>query len=262
MQKLDATFVVATSSNIRNHAADLLVADPDALDLEVERIADPRHCRELEQQTDLALVRALEHRRLGVEAEQTRRPPEVGLENLSDVHTARHAERVEDDVDRATVGEEWHVLLGNDAGNDTFVAVASRHLVADRDLSLLRHVNLHQLNHAWRQLVRLQHAIDPLLRLLLELGLFIVGQVDDVADSLVHFLVFDAERLQIEGAELHLAQHRGGELGARGNPFLDSARLERERDGLTVEQIHQLGVADFVDADFLLALESADVTDS
>jgi hypothetical protein len=31
-------------------------------------------------------------------------PAEVGLEDLADVHPARHAERVEDDVDRGAVG--------------------------------------------------------------------------------------------------------------------------------------------------------------
>ena len=125
---------------------------------------------ELEQQSDLALVRALEHRRLGVEAEQLRGPPEVGLEDLSDVHSARHAERVEHDVDRPAVGQERHVLLGNDAGNDTLVAVASGHLVADRDLALLGQVDLHELDDARRQLIRLQDAVDALFRLLLELA--------------------------------------------------------------------------------------------
>ena len=46
------------------------------------------HARHLEQQADLALVGALEHRRLGVEAEDLRDPPEVGLEDLTDVHSA------------------------------------------------------------------------------------------------------------------------------------------------------------------------------
>ena len=50
--------------------------------------AGPHHARHLEQQADLALVRALEHRRLRVEAENLRDPPEVRLEDLSDVHSA------------------------------------------------------------------------------------------------------------------------------------------------------------------------------
>src|ERR1700716_1238390 len=186
----------------------------------------------------------------------------MGLEDLSDVHTARNAERVENDVDGTAIGEERHVLLWNDAGNDTLVAVTSGHLVTDRDFALLGHVNLHELNDARRQLVRLQHAVDSLLRLLLELGLLLVGQVDDGADALVHLLVFDSERLEVQTRDFELAEHLSTQLGAGGNRFLDRTRLERERHALTLEQIHQLGVTDFVDADLLLALESPDLTDS
>src|SRR5437868_2015319 len=59
-----------------------------------------------------------------------RRPAEVRLEHLADVHPARHAERVQDDVDRPAVRQERHVLFGDDARDDALVAVASRELVA------------------------------------------------------------------------------------------------------------------------------------
>src|SRR6185369_8560388 len=258
---LDARLVIARGY-IRDNAANLFIADAHGLDLEIECVAHPRDCGELEQQTDLTLIGTLEHRRLRIEAEQTRGPPKVGLEDLSDVHTARHTERVEHDVHRAAVGEERHVLLGNDTGNDTLVAVTSGHLVADGDLSLLRHVNLHELNDARRQLVRLQHTVDSLLRLLLELGLLFVGQIDDGADALVHLLVFHTESLEIERAELHLTQHGRGELRARRNSFLDGSRLERKRNRLTIEQVQQLHVTHFVDANFLFALESADLANT
>ena len=123
--------MLSTFTDVSDDAADLVFGDPDALAFELERIAYPGHGSELEQQTNLALVGALEHGRLGVEAEQSRRPAKMGLENLSDVHTARYAEWVEDDVDRTAIGEERHVLLGDDTRNDTLVAVASRHLVAN-----------------------------------------------------------------------------------------------------------------------------------
>jgi len=61
----------------------------------------------------------------------------VRLENLPDVHTARHAERVEHDVDGRAVRKERHVFDRKDLGDDALVAVASRHLVADADLALL-----------------------------------------------------------------------------------------------------------------------------
>ena len=78
---------------------------------------------------------------------------EVGLEHLADVHPARHAERVEDDVDRGAVGEERHVLDRQDLGDHALVAVAAGELVADGDLALLGDVDPHQLVDAGRELV-------------------------------------------------------------------------------------------------------------
>ena len=91
-------------------------------------------------------------------------PPEVGLEDLADVHARRHAERVEHDLDRRAVRQVRHVLLGEDARDDALVAVAAGHLVADRQLALHRDVDLDQLDDARRQLV----AAADLLLLLLE----------------------------------------------------------------------------------------------
>ena len=65
------------------------------------------------------------------------RVAEVRLEHLADVHAARDAERVEDDVDRRAVGHERHVLDREDLGDDALVAVAAGELVAHADLALL-----------------------------------------------------------------------------------------------------------------------------
>jgi hypothetical protein len=70
----------------------------------------------------------------------------VGLEDLADVHAARDAERVEDDVDGRAVLEERHVLLVDDLRDDALVAVAAGELVALGDLALLGH------EHATRSL--------------------------------------------------------------------------------------------------------------
>ena len=113
------------------------------------------------------LGRAVEHRRREVETERVRRPPEVRLENLADVHTRRHAERVEHDLHRRAVRQIRHVLLGQDARDDALVAVAAGHLVADRQLALHRDVHLDELDDARRQLVA---AADLLLLLLEELA--------------------------------------------------------------------------------------------
>ena len=67
------------------------------------------------------------------------------LEHLTDVHTGRHAQRVEHDVERRAVRQVRHILTREDAGHDTLVAVAACHLVADGDLTLLRDVHAHDL---------------------------------------------------------------------------------------------------------------------
>ena len=169
-----------------------------------------------------------------------RGPPEVGLEDLPDVHSARHAERVEHDVHRTAVGQERHVLLGHDAGNDTLVAVAAGHLVADRDLALLGQVDLHQLDDARRQLVRLQNAVDALFRLLLDACAFSsLAASMIVADSARSMLlVLDAERLEVERRELEVARAVPRvSLVPAGIASSTVPALERERDRLPFEQL-------------------------
>ena len=84
-----------------------------------------------------------------------RDPAEVGLEDLADVHPARHAERVEDDVDGGAVREVGHVLLGHDLRDHTLVPVTAGELVALGDLALGRHVDADQVVDAGRQVVAL-----------------------------------------------------------------------------------------------------------
>ena len=88
-------------------------------------------------------------------AEQVARPAEVHLENLTDVHAARNAERVEHQVDRRAVRQVRHVLERQDAADHALVAVAAGHLVADLQLALDGDVDLHHLDDARGQLVAL-----------------------------------------------------------------------------------------------------------
>ena len=98
-----------------------------------------------ERLADCFLVRAVKDRRSDLPAERLRRIAEVHLEHLTDVHTGRHAQRVEHDVERCAVRQVRHILAREDAGHDTLVAVAACHLVADGDLTLLRDVHAHDL---------------------------------------------------------------------------------------------------------------------
>src|SRR5579864_6066372 len=92
-----------------------------------------------------------------------RRPSEVRFENLSDVHTRRNAERIQDDFHRGAVRQIRHVFFRNDSRDDTLVAVAAGHFVADRKFALHGDVALHQLDDAGRKLVALAELFLALL---------------------------------------------------------------------------------------------------
>ena len=89
LQPLEAlAFACQIRLDVGEQRAHVLVGDLRRRRAQRQRLRGPDHARHLEQQADLALVRALEHRRLRVEAEDLRDPPEVRLEDLTDVHSA------------------------------------------------------------------------------------------------------------------------------------------------------------------------------
>src|SRR5579884_2465992 len=102
---------------------------------------------------DVLFGRAIEDRRGDLEAQGGGSPTQVRLHDLTDIHTVRHAKRVEDDIDRGAIRQERHILNRQHAGNDAFVAVASGHLVARANLALLGDAHAHQLVDARRQFV-------------------------------------------------------------------------------------------------------------
>ena len=89
---------------------------------------------------DIVLLGAVKHRGHHLDAQLCGGTPEVDLKHLSDIHTGRDAQRVQNNIERAAPGQVGHILLREHAGDDTLVAMASGHLIADRDLSLLRDV--------------------------------------------------------------------------------------------------------------------------
>ncbi len=136
-------------------------------------------------------------------AELVRCPSEVRLEDLTDVHTRGHAERVEDDLDRRSIGEVRHVLFRKDARDDALVTVAAGHLVADRELALHGDVDLDHLDDAGRELVALLHLADLLVGDLAENIDLARGHLLDLVDLLVDagVLVGVADALEVAGAD-------------------------------------------------------------
>ena len=80
-------------------------------------------------------------------------PTQVKLEHLAQVHSRRHTQRVEHDVNWSTVSQERHIFFWKNAGNNTLVAVAAGKLIALRNLTVLSDVDANHLVHAVWKLV-------------------------------------------------------------------------------------------------------------
>ena len=145
-------------------------------------------------------------------------PPEVVLEHLADVHSTGNAQRVEDDVDGSTVFQEGHVLDREDLGHDALVAVATGHLVADRDLASLGDVDAHGLADAGVEVVlvvvEFTHADDD--------AFFAVGNTQGSVTYFAGLLAEDGAQQAFLGGQLGFALRgdftdedvAGGDFGA------------------------------------------------
>ena len=128
---------------------------------------------------DLVLGGTLEDRRGKRHVELATGPAQVGLEDLTDVHSGRNAERVEDDLHGGAVGQEGQVFLGKHLRDHTLVAVAAGHLVTDLKLALHGDEDLDLLDHAGLEVVSLAQPLDPLLVDLVEDLDLRLGLADD-----------------------------------------------------------------------------------
>src|SRR5262249_48081267 len=90
-------------------------------------------------------------------------PSEVGFEDLTDIHSGRHAQRVEHDFHRGSVRQVGHVFFRKYPGDDTLVSMAAGHLIADGELALHRDEDFDHLDDARRQLVALLELLYILL---------------------------------------------------------------------------------------------------
>ena len=103
-----------------------------------------------------------------LQAQAARGPAHVGFQDLTDVHARRHAQRVQHQVNGGAIGQERHVLDGNDLGDDTLVAVTASHLVARLQLALHCDKDLDHLHHARRQVVAATDLFDLVIEPVVE----------------------------------------------------------------------------------------------
>src|SRR5262245_40463990 len=192
--------------------------------------------------------------RVDLVAQLLRRPPEMHLEDLADVHAARHAERIEHDVDRRAVLEVRHVLLGEQPRYDALVAVAAGHLVADGELALDREVDLDELDHAGRQLVALGELRDLLRVLRLDVEDVFLALGGELLELLFDLAVAAVELDLVPVAVRGLVEHLERDLLALGQKDLALVVDEARRRRLTDQELAHLVVVGLRDDLHLVAL--------
>ena len=87
--------------------------------------------RVLQVIADFAFLNSVEHRGRNFKSERFGGDAEVCFQNLADIHTARNAEWIQDDLDWSAIRQERHVFFWNNARDDAFVSVTARHFVAN-----------------------------------------------------------------------------------------------------------------------------------
>src|SRR5262249_518888 len=177
---------------------DRLVVAIDLLEQVLERLYLMRRVVGVEGFADLA-------------AQAPARPAEMRLQDLPNIHAARHAKRVQHDVDRRAVVEIRHVLDRHDLANHALVAMTAGHLIARLDLALHRDEHLDHLHHARRQLVAALQLVDLVDEALLEplLGVFLLAA--DGLDLGHRLLVLERHLPPMRAR--HFVEHRLGDLG-------------------------------------------------
>src|SRR3989338_8973997 len=103
--------------------------------------------------SDFIFRGSVETWRNSVITEFFRRPAKMSFQNLADVHTTGHAQRVKNNVHRRAVFQIRHILQRQYFGNNAFVAVPTGQFVADGNFSQFGDFNMDLFDYPRLQLV-------------------------------------------------------------------------------------------------------------
>ena len=181
----------------------------------------------------LALAHGLIEHLADLFAEPGRRPPEMGFQNLSDIHARRHTERIEHDIDVRAVFEVRHVFKRRDLGDNTLVTVTTGHLVARLQLALHRHEDFDHLHHARRQFVAALELFDLVFETVLKTFFALLELLAQSLDVLHDLVVLDVDLRQLAGSQFV--------QNGLGDPRTFADLLGAGHDRLVQQQILQAG---------------------
>ena len=77
----------------------------------------------------------------------------MDFQHLSDVHSGRYAQRIQNDIQRTAVRQERHIFNRKYTGSNTLVTVTTSHFVTNRNLTFLSNVNTNRLIYTRRKLI-------------------------------------------------------------------------------------------------------------
>ena len=66
---------------------------------------------------DVVLTCAIEYRSGNVESKSLCGQTQMNLQDLSDIHTGRYTQRIQHDIQRTTVWQEWHIFYRQNPGS-------------------------------------------------------------------------------------------------------------------------------------------------
>ena len=102
---------------------------------------------------NVVLVCTAEYRSCHIKAKCLCSKGKVNLQYLSNVHTGRHTQRIQYNIQRTSVGQIRHIFHRKYTGNDTLVSVTASHLVTYGNLSLLRNINTNRHIYSGRKFI-------------------------------------------------------------------------------------------------------------
>src|SRR5690606_13735926 len=176
-------------------------------------------------------------------------PAQYGLIDLSDVHPGRYAQWVQHNVHGGSIVQKGHVLLTDDPGNDTFVPMASRHLVPYLQLTLLGDVYLGQLHDSGRKFVPYGDGELVPSQVSLDIVQFDLVVVQQIGHQGIGLVVRGPASSHQMGKVVHRVQHFYGVFLSFRKYFLPEV-VHYPLGGLPVDQAEQ-----FLDQHILQLLE-------
>src|ERR1043166_4449814 len=211
----------------------------------------------LQLRLDVSFGGAVKDRRRESQPESLRRPAEVRLQNLSDVHAAWHAQRIQHDLHRRSVGEIRHVFFRNDAGDHALIAVPAGHLIADRQFALHRNIDFDLLDDAWGQLVTLAQLRDLLVGDFFEHRDLPRSHLLDLVHLFVQARIFILDLHALQVTRPQLLDQVAAEVGSLGEQLLVGLLVMEVRQELLTFKHGRQALGALVVENSLLVLEIA-----